>query len=141
MNRDTFQRLADLRVAEARILLDNGHYSGAYYLAGYAVECALKACIAKQVREYDFPDFALARRSYTHKFEELIAAAGLRIELQRETRSNPTFSQNWDTISGENGWEVESRYEYSISENEALALFSAVTDENAGVLPWVKRRW
>lgn len=55
LNRYDLQRLADLRAAEARLLLDNGYWSGAYYLAGYAVECGLKACIARRVREFDFP--------------------------------------------------------------------------------------
>jgi HEPN domain-containing protein len=47
MNRADLQQLAELRITEAKVLLDNGFYAGAYYLAGYAVECALKACIAK----------------------------------------------------------------------------------------------
>ena len=46
MNRADFQRLADVRIDEAGVLLAAGRWSGAYYLAGYAVECALKACIA-----------------------------------------------------------------------------------------------
>jgi len=33
-----------------------GFFDGAYYLAGYAVECAIKACIAKGTRRYEFPD-------------------------------------------------------------------------------------
>ncbi len=33
-----------------------GMWEGTYYLAGYAVECALKACIAKQIIAEDFPD-------------------------------------------------------------------------------------
>lgn len=45
MNRVDFRQLAGLRIAEAKVLLDNNLYAGAYYLAGYAVECALKACI------------------------------------------------------------------------------------------------
>ena len=45
-----------MRVKEAAVLLQNGCPEGAYYLAGYAVECALKACVAKQTREHDFPD-------------------------------------------------------------------------------------
>jgi hypothetical protein len=48
--------LAKLRLPEARILLDNDCYESAYHLAGYAVECALEACIAKMVQRYDFPD-------------------------------------------------------------------------------------
>jgi len=43
MNRDDFQLLSKLRVAEAKALLDAGLYTGSRYLMGYAVECALKA--------------------------------------------------------------------------------------------------
>jgi len=55
MNRSDFKKLAKVRLKDAQALLEKGCYSGAYYLAGYAVECGLKACIAKQTREFDFP--------------------------------------------------------------------------------------
>jgi hypothetical protein len=47
MNRAELQRLAKERISDAKVLLAARHWSAAYYLAGYAVECALKACIAK----------------------------------------------------------------------------------------------
>jgi len=53
MNRTELQRLSRIRIKEAKFLLDGGCYNGAYYLAGYAVECALKACIAKQTHRHD----------------------------------------------------------------------------------------
>ncbi|MGB7136749.1 MAG: HEPN domain-containing protein [Acidobacteriaceae bacterium] len=56
MNRKDLQSLANTRLREARVLFRAKEFSGAYYLAGYAVECALKACIAKQYRQHDFPD-------------------------------------------------------------------------------------
>ena len=56
MTRNDFQRLALLRVKESRALLQRGFYKGAYYLSGYAVECALKACIAKKTQRHEFPD-------------------------------------------------------------------------------------
>src|SRR5690242_18924526 len=34
-----FRDLAAMRVREAKLLLDGGEWSGAYYLVGYAVEC------------------------------------------------------------------------------------------------------
>ena len=46
MNRNEFQELAEVRIGEAGVLLAGGKSDGAYYLAGYAVECALKACVA-----------------------------------------------------------------------------------------------
>ena len=45
-----------LRLKEAAALLDLGLADGAFYLAGYAVECALKVCIAKSTRRGEFPD-------------------------------------------------------------------------------------
>ena len=61
MNRSDFQKLTELRITEARVLLESKCYEGTYYLIGYAVEFALKACIAKQTREYDFPDKNLGK--------------------------------------------------------------------------------
>lgn len=44
MTRTELQRLAIERLADARALLTTKRWSGAFYLAGYAVECGLKAC-------------------------------------------------------------------------------------------------
>jgi hypothetical protein len=38
VNRNDFRELPRARLREAEALLAAGHYSGAYYLAGYAVE-------------------------------------------------------------------------------------------------------
>jgi HEPN domain-containing protein len=50
MTRRDFQALSATRLREARALLKTGNPEGAYYLAGYAIECALKACVAKKTR-------------------------------------------------------------------------------------------
>ena len=125
LNRQSLQRLADLRAAEARLLLDNGHYPGAYYLAGYAVECALKACIAKGTRQFDFPDLDRVRDSYNHDF-------------RRECDSNQTFQDNWETVKK---WHPDSRYHHFVSRLEAEELLDAITGANGGILPWIKDRW
>jgi HEPN domain-containing protein len=43
MNRTDLQNLAEERLADSELLLANGRYGTAYYIAGYAVECGLKA--------------------------------------------------------------------------------------------------
>ncbi|HLF84399.1 MAG TPA: HEPN domain-containing protein [Blastocatellia bacterium] len=63
MNRNDLKLLAVTRLREAKVLLANGEYSGAYYLAGYVVECALKACIAKRTKRHDFPDRKIANKA------------------------------------------------------------------------------
>lgn len=40
MNRSDFQQLPEIRLRESQALLDASCFDGAYYLAGYAVECA-----------------------------------------------------------------------------------------------------
>ena len=71
-DRATFQQLAEERLAEATLLLAQGYPSGAYYLAGYAVECALKASIATRFKVDEIPDKSLVNSVYTHKLIELL---------------------------------------------------------------------
>ena len=89
MNRTDFQEIAELRLRESRALLDAGFPGGAYYLAGYAVECALKACIAKRTQEHDFPDKKLVNDSHTHNLKELLRLAELKTELDSVLDANP----------------------------------------------------
>jgi hypothetical protein len=58
VNRSDFQALADVRIEEAQALLGLAppRPDGAYYLAGYAVECALKAALAKLNQQHDWPE-------------------------------------------------------------------------------------
>lgn len=99
MNRADLQRLSRLRVDEAKVLLDNGRFEGAYYLLGYAVECALKACIAKQINRYDFPDRRMVVDSYTHDLEQLLRVSGLEGQLRADLRSNPDLNLNWVIVN------------------------------------------
>jgi hypothetical protein len=110
---------------------------GAYYLAGYSVECALKACIAKMTQRHDFPDKRKADSSYTHSFEKLLKVAELEEALAEEARRDLAFRDNWDLVQW---WSEHSRYS-TISAQEARALVNAVSDRNHGVLRWLKRYW
>ncbi len=132
------QRITRLRVNEAKVLLENGYFSGAYYLLGYAVECALKACIAKQIKRYDFPDRKLINDSYSHELEKLLGVSGLKEKLQDEIRNNPNLEVNWAIVKD---WSVESRYSTDISETTARDFYSAVTARENGVLSWLKKWW
>ncbi len=138
MNRSDFQRLADIRIAEAKYLLDGGFYDGAYYLAGYAVECGLKACIANLTNQYDFPPRPEdVRRVYTHNMDELIRSARLLNELVRDMDLDRELGLSWEIVKS---WNESSRYG-SHSELEARQLDSAVTDPIHGVFTWIKDRW
>src|SRR6266540_5581853 len=109
MNRRDFQALTRVRLAEAKALLDAGLTDGAYYLSGYAVECALKACIARRTRLHDFPPRPnLVRGMYTHDLIELVRIAGLALSLAARIRACSTFDAHWTRTQD---WSGESRYE------------------------------
>jgi HEPN domain-containing protein len=137
MNRTELQAVAAMRIDEAKTLLDAGNFSGAYYLVGYSVECALKACVARQVRRGDFPDKRLANEAFTHDLEKLVAVAGLKQGFETDRRANPSLEVNWAIVKD---WTVATRYEVGISSAQARDLYSACVGRN-GVLPWVKKRW
>jgi len=76
MNRSEFQALAIESSEDAQILFNSGRYAGAYYISGYVIECGLKAVIARQTRENDFPPKDAAG-NYTHDLTKFMNIAGL----------------------------------------------------------------
>jgi len=138
MNRTDLQSLAELRIKEAEILLQAASYPGAYYLAGYAVECGLKACIAKQTKQHDFPDRELVNRSYTHKLEELLKAAQLKDRLDSYMKSNKQLEAYWACVVD---WDEKKRYELGVTQKEVKDLYDAISDPMNGVLQWLKKSW
>jgi len=103
VDRATFQKLAEFRPKEAKVLLDSGFYAGAYYLTGYAIECALKACIVKQIREHTVPTRKFVDKFYTHELDILLALADLRDQLL----ALPAQRANWLIVKD---WSEQARY-------------------------------
>lgn len=138
MNRQDFQALASVRLEEAKALLDAGHPAGAYYLAGYAIECALKACIASKTREHDFPpDPETARQIYSHRLPVLLVRAGLDGQLSREAPEGSPLDRHWATVLR---WKEDIRYR-PIDAGQARTLYNAIADPQNGVLGWLQRNW
>lgn len=109
--RSDFQRLAELRAEEAGVLVRGRKQQGAYYLSGYAVECALKACIAKQTKKNEFPpDRRYVGKIYTHDLNELLKEAGLEQQLANDTQANPMLANNWNVGKNvERGFKIQGR--------------------------------
>jgi HEPN domain-containing protein len=137
MNRTDLQQLAEVRIEEARLLFDAGKFDGAYYLAGYAVELGLKACVAKLTGLHDFYDPAVAKKCFTHKPSELVAVANLFPELQADMAAHSDLQENWALACT---WNEVSRYERH-TRDEADALIKAITDPGHGVLRWIRTHW
>jgi len=137
VDRRDFQSLSRVRAKEAEALLGFGLNDGAYYLAGYAVECALKACIAKGTRRHEFPDRKKVEASHTHKLGDLVKLANLEKARLNRITADSEFGRNRDLVQE---WSEHSRYNrYSAA--DARALVAAVNDRRHGVVAWIKPHW
>jgi len=137
VNRRDFQKLARIRLEDVKILRRYGCHEGCYYLAGYVVECGLKACIAKLTKRYDFPDKSLLQGAYSHDLTQLLKMAKLESARDTEFDRDAEFRLNWYVVKE---WKEQSRYQVR-GKKDADDLFNAIADPKHGVLPWIKRHW
>lgn len=137
LNRIVLQELAASRLDDAKVLVAGGRHSAAYYLAGYVVECALKACISKRIRQYDFPNKKLANDSYEHLPEKLVKTAELNLELKDRQQRDSEFERYWKIVAD---WRSEARYEEH-SAGTARDMLRAVDDPDHGVFKWLREHW
>lgn len=136
MNRFDLQGLAVERLEDATVLFASRRYACAYYLAGYAIECALKACIARKTQQNDFPPKD-AQKYYVHDLAKLLSISGLESEFNSHAGKDPAFRANWALVKD---WNEASRYE-NRSKEDAREILAAITDLQHGVLQWLKQNW
>ena len=142
MNRKQLQNLARERLKDARALLGRKRWSGAYYLCGYAIECALKACLLRYLGE---PGAVFGDKNYlkelgkcwTHDLVSLVILAGLEADFGTARGANATLDNFW-TVTKD--WNETSRYEEK-TEAEARRLYEAVSNNPDGVFRWIQSRW
>ena len=137
MNRILPRQLAEERATDALGLLNIGQWSGAYYLAGYAVECGLKACIARKTNQDDFPDKDFAVKCFTHRLDSLVVLAGLESSYKARVLVDRFFEDNWQIVVK---WDEAARYKLW-SESDSRDLYEATTHPNQEVMSWIKAHW
>ena len=137
LSKKDLEALAQTRFDDAQLLLHAGRSSSAYYLAGYAVELALKACIAKLIQSEAIPDKALILATYTHELDKLLSTAELRPEFTVECNANTQLAANWAIVTK---WNEASRYQVWDAA-AATSLIDAVGEPNNGVFQWLKKHW
>ncbi len=138
MRRRDLQRLSEDRLRDAAVLLRARRYGAAYYLLGYSVECAIKACIATRFRARTIPDRTLVNNVYQHDLERLLGVAGLDAAFARAWQVDRELEAKWNVLRR---WKPESRYRASIARRDVLELYDAVGNPAHGVLQWVQRHW
>src|SRR5947207_2045733 len=94
-----FQQVARVRLEDGAVLLENERYSGAIYLAGYALECLLKWAVTER-RQCVYLPLELE----THDLAELLAQSGLKRTLMRDH----DLSAKFDRLA--ESWGPELRY-------------------------------
>lgn len=136
MKRKDLQLLAETRLGEAQVLFQNRRFNGAYYLAGYAIECAIKACVARKTQRFDFPDKSLAIQVYTHDLTDLLKPTELTQIFKDEFRIDPALKVKWVIVKD---WSEQSRYG-THGRNKAKVMLDAIAGPQ-GVLACIKKYW
>lgn len=114
MDRAGWQQIAEDRILDAKALLDADRWACAYYVAGYAVECALKSCVLKYVAESGviFDDEKWAKQVRTHDLGTLVKLANLEAPFGVDLGADQNLRAYWgdcqcldgrETISAEGG--------------------------------------
>lgn len=143
MNRTDLQNLALERLDDARALLAARRWTGAHYMAGYALECALKACVFKvyvdsQIIFKEKKKMGNLNSGYwTHDLESLLKLAELTADFGQARQVNANLEAFWSTVKD---WSVDDRYDRK-SEQEARDLIDAISNNPDGVLTWLRTRW
>ena len=135
LSRDNLIALSEMRLGEAKLLIENNRFSGAYYLAGYAIETGLKAAISKRFMAGVIPEKRFVEKIYTHDLEAL-ARLGLAAELEIALE-DPDFKANWSVTTQ---WSEVSRYEM-IDPYMATEFLAAISVEPNGIMTWLRQHW
>ncbi len=137
LTKEDLETLAATRLDDATVLLEADRPSAAYYVAGYAVELALKACIAKSFHPNSIPDKAFVNAIYTHDLVRLLGIAGLSLQFKEDSTADPLLAAAWGIASK---WTEASRYELQ-GTFSASSLIGAIRHPEHGVLQWLKKHW
>lgn len=137
-SRQELKRLARLRLRESEALHAAGLYDGAAYLAGYAVEMALKARICRVLGVADYPLAGPLKTAYAVRdLAQLALLAGLKHRLDAAA---PALSGKWSIARP---WNPDRRYTAAgtCSAHESLGLLDAIRDPKDGILKWIAKHW
>lgn len=125
---DDLRLLAEERLAEAQTLISAGHFSGAYYLAGYAVELGLKAVLTRALTSHCMPAQKEVAAAHVHDLPTLAAGCGLQPEADAVVRVA------WNVVAP--NWAPEDRYRIH-SQVRSVQIVDAARE----VLEWLKLHW
>lgn len=145
---EIIRNLAALRLEEAQILVQNGKPDGAFYLAGYSVELALKAKVAERLglpglfdEQNTNQQFAglneLRRLVKTHNLTLLFVMSGLKAAFDQLRVTQAEFST---AASWLNDWNEGLRYRSPGAVTQmGVEHFISTLGEVTGLLQWIEK--
>ena len=126
------------RMVDAKTLFDGRRWRGSMYLAGYAVECLLKAKLMRMFgcRNLGALEEELQRKKllpsnftvFTHQLELLLRLTGAAARL----RQDQTL---WQTFNRVNNWVPAWRYSADLSDEKRALDFKDAVDR---ILGWIE---
>jgi hypothetical protein len=137
ITKSQWRKLSEMRLEEAEVLLAQKQWSGAYYLAGYAVECGFKAAICDQFVSGAIPERQFVINIYTHDLQKLRTYAQLDHAFDSDAAITPDLFVNWDTVRD---WTEQSRYD-QMEAQAAEDMVKAVNDPISGLIIWLQKHY
>ena len=136
--------LADERISEAEILSANAKHEGVFYLAGYAIEFALKVVICERLDAEIFDKSLDGSQRYisqkalnafmTHNLKDLLTLSGLRRQLEKDKKNNDDLVAAWSEVAN---WSEERRYDFGCTERAACDFLN----DSKILLAWIRQYW
>ena len=148
-SRSDLQNLTKQRLDEARALLSLNFPDAAFCLAGYSIECALKAVVCRTLDQDDFykPDRSnkgaryvqdrIFREFKTHNYNDLLVLSGLSAKLNAACLADPAVEAAWAFIEGMN-WSEQSRYQ--LGTKSATNVYNFVQAVET-IVVWISNFW
>lgn len=128
------RKLASKRFTEAKLLNKKRLYSGAYYLGGYVIELALKACYCRNVKKGSFPpERGIYNKLYSHDLNNLLDVSGIKSNFNTEALTNNSLQTAWN-IAKE--WSEDTRYTI-FKKDDSESLLNSVDI----VFRWIQTKW
>jgi hypothetical protein len=136
--------LADLRLEEAQILLDNGKTNGAFYLLGYTIELYLKYKLCKLLDIDDLfanncplkKHFEGRNPFYSHDLNTLLVFSGLKNKFDVEKSTNRIIFKTTSLLV--DVWSEKSRYDIQPKSEKDLQDSINLLKDSKGLLQWIQ---
>lgn len=136
--RDDFRKLHARYLSDAELLYQSERYDSAYYLAGYSVECLLKAIICKNIQPNEFPPKNTNSTHYIHSIEHLVKTAGLDKELEFDRDRSDKLKNSYLLLKD---WDpAELRYNSGPIQRTQIEDFLEAIKDQEGFVSWLSKR-